>query len=259
MAPGSTKSRRSARKFALREDDAAAQYEVSRRKETRTTASGRKKTVVIEESLRNDPAPPPKRKKQKTSSAPAADENPGQPDENIDLPDITVVTGTPPARTRYAFRVCSVSGDLKPFTQTQKDYILQFVQRVHPLLEALLSVRHYRRRTQNVQTAPQITGPCGDAPIVALRRLCAAVACGRHIWQTHSTRFRNGPVNISERRSFGKWDVIFGSSPQRLKKCSALSFRVTELEKVQQRQDTDEQRQLEMSAPHIPAEDRRMF
>lgn len=93
MAPGSTKSRRSARKFALREDDAAAQYEVSRRKETRTTASGRKKTVVIEESLRNDPAPPPKRKKQKTSSAPAVDENPGQPDENIDLPDITVVTG----------------------------------------------------------------------------------------------------------------------------------------------------------------------
>ncbi len=44
-----------------------------------------------------------------------------------------------------------------------------------------------------------------------------------------------------------------------LKKCSALSFRVTELEKVQQRQDTDEQRQLEMSAPHIPAADRRMF
>ena len=92
MAPGSTKSRRSARKYALREDDPAAQYEVSHRKETRTTQSGRKKIVVIEESLRNDP-PPPKRKKRKTLSAPAADEDAGRPDEHVEQPDMDVVKG----------------------------------------------------------------------------------------------------------------------------------------------------------------------
>ena len=92
MAPGSTKSRRSARKYALREDDPEAQYEVSHRKETRTTQSGLKKIVVIEESLHNYP-PPPKQKKRKTSSAPAADEDVGWPDEHVEQPDIDVVTG----------------------------------------------------------------------------------------------------------------------------------------------------------------------
>ena len=93
MAPGSTKSRRSARKYALREDDPEAQYEVSHRKETRTTQSGRKKTVIIEESLRGDAPPPPKHKKRKTSPAPAADDNESRPDENFTQPDMDVITG----------------------------------------------------------------------------------------------------------------------------------------------------------------------
>ncbi len=44
-----------------------------------------------------------------------------------------------------------------------------------------------------------------------------------------------------------------------LKRCTALTFKATELEKVQRRRDLDEQRELEMSAPHTPEVDRRMF
>ena len=44
-----------------------------------------------------------------------------------------------------------------------------------------------------------------------------------------------------------------------VKCCDGLRFKVTELEKVQRRKDLEEQRELEMFAPHIATEDRRMF
>ncbi len=164
MAPGSTKSRRAARKFALREDDPAAQYEVSHRKETRITPSGRKKVVVIEESLRNDPAPPPK-KKRKTSSAPAAEENSGRLDEHIDQPDMDFMTGH-----NRPSKVCIFDSGPRPanlqisnrprriiFYNLCTGYIL--------CLKHYFPARRYRRTTLDVQVAPTKIGPYGDARI----------------------------------------------------------------------------------------------
>ena len=153
----------------------------------------------------------------------------------------------------------SVTGQLTHGNQTQKDYIIQFVHRVHPLLEALLSREALPAEDSRCHNCPDknwAVWRCADCVLVQ-------VMCRSCIRAAHTTdpfhkiqKWTGQYFRAAELWEVGSYILV----PHRtgLKWCSALTFKVTELEKVQRRRDFDEQRELEISAPHIPGEDRRM-
>ena len=170
MAPGSTKSRRSARKFALREDGPAAQFEVSQRKETTITKSGRKKTVVIEESLRDDPPAPPPQKKRKTTSAPQPIDNNVRPDEDHHQPDLDIVTGhNRPCRV-CRFDVVRNRPAQLTMPRLKRIILFNLYTVYNHYLKPCYLERLCRRRIRDAAIARTKTGPSGGVQIAAWRK-----------------------------------------------------------------------------------------
>ncbi|KAH9483515.1 hypothetical protein JR316_0002983 [Psilocybe cubensis] len=231
-----TKSSRRSKKGTLYEDDADAADAVTYENRTRTTRTGRTVPDLVKVSLavpqRRNTGDPWHIDNQDTSEGYEGDYDIHNTDDHRD-------DGRPV--------------DSRP-RKTQRDYILQFVERVDDILGALLS-----REAPRALNAPSICTQCHNDCISVWRcRDCSipSLLCRRCIRHEHQVN----PMHRIERwngayfRSAELWEVgcyllISHHSAEFPPLCESLTFQKQLLEELEERKDFEEQALLRVAHP----------
>ena len=112
----------------------------------------------------------------------------------------------PADHARWGYRRIAFPVNDQCFTQTQRDYILQFVDRIDSLLDALLS-------REDLPNEHSTCSHCSGHQWAVWRcqdcSSCVKNACATYIKRTHSIEYNVGLVPIFEWLNYGKLAPIF--------------------------------------------------